>query len=67
MYDGTGDMDAYVAVSDVVYDVTNSAAWTDGTHNGNSAGLDLTDEILSAPHGESVLDGLTIVGEIVAE
>lgn len=67
MYDGQDGMDAYITVSDVVYDVTDSSAWTDGTHNGNSAGLDLTDEILSAPHGESVLAGLTIVGEIVAE
>ncbi len=37
----------------------------DGKHNGNMAGKDLTEAIKKAPHGDSKLKGLKIVGEIV--
>ncbi|GEM_PF-168307 len=65
MYDGQDGADAYVAVSGVIYDVTGVSAWTNGTHNGNMAGQDHTDTITGAPHGASVLDGLTVVGELL--
>ncbi len=65
MYDGKDGNDAYVAVDGVIYDVTGVSAWTGGSHNGNMAGTDVSDVIANAPHGESVLDGLTVVGELV--
>lgn len=65
MYDGKEGNDAYIAVDGVIYDVTGVSAWTNGTHNGNMAGTDVTDAIDSAPHGDSVLDGLEVVGEII--
>ena len=64
MYDGQGDNMGYIAVDGVIYDVTGVAAWTGGTHNGNMAGTDVSDVIDNAPHGDSVLDGLTVVGEL---
>jgi predicted heme/steroid binding protein len=53
---------AYVAIDGVVYDVTGLSAWTDGKHNGNVAGKDLSEVIGNAPHGKSKLKNLTIVG-----
>ncbi len=63
-YDGKNGNPAYVAVDGVIYDVTDGPQWANGTHNGNTAGKDLTDVIKSAPHGESVLAKLTVVGKL---
>ena len=63
-YDGQNGNPAYVAVSGVVYDVTNAKGWSNGAHQGHSAGQDLTSVITSAPHGTSILTGLTIVGTL---
>ncbi|MCF7927133.1 MAG: hypothetical protein K9L74_06135 [Candidatus Izimaplasma sp.] len=66
VYDGTDGNPAYIAVDDVIYDVTGSNRWSDGTHNGFTAGQDLTEQINTiSPHGTSVLDGIPVVGEIV--
>lgn len=65
MYDGKNGNDAYVAVNGVIYDVTGVAAWTNGTHNGNMAGTDVSSAINNAPHGTSVLDGLDVVGTLI--
>ena len=48
----------------VVYDVTNVAAWQDGTHLGINAGNDVTDRIVKAPHGKSTLEKLEVVGKL---
>ena len=63
-YDGKDGKPAYVAVNGVIYDVTNVPAWTNGMHKGNTAGKDLTDVITKAPHGDSVLKNLTVVGKL---
>jgi predicted heme/steroid binding protein len=65
MYDGQDGNDAYVAVNGIIYDVTGVSAWTGGSHNGNMAGQDLSNVINNSPHGTSVLEGLTVVGELV--
>lgn len=63
-YNGQNGTAAYVAVNGVVYDVTNAKNWVNGSHNGHSAGQDLTDAIKQSPHGTSVLSGLPVVGKL---
>jgi predicted heme/steroid binding protein len=63
MYDGTNDNPMYIAYMGLVYDVTNSDAWSSGSHGGADAGTDITAVLANAPHGTSVVDGLTVVGE----
>jgi len=46
-----------------VYDVSASFLWKDGNHQVlHSAGVDLTDAIEQAPHGEDVLEKFPVVG-----
>lgn len=63
-YDGKEGRKAYIAVDGVVYDVTNVAAWQGGTHHGNDAGNDVSDRIVKAPHGKSILEKLEVVGKL---
>ncbi len=64
--DGVDGANAYVIVDGIVYDVTDSARWTEGLHNDFQAGQDLTDEIENiSPHGLDVLDNMPQVGQIV--
>ena len=66
-YDGKNGNPAYVAVDGIIYDVTNVSAWKNGEHNGYSAGNDLTDIIKNkSPHGVKNLEGVPIVGKLVA-
>lgn len=65
-YDGKNGNPAYVAVDGVIYDVSASAKWKDGEHNGYSAGQDLTEIIKSkSPHGLSVLSRMPVVGTLI--
>ncbi len=68
-YDGLEGRDAYVAVDGYVYDVTDSARWNDGNHQGQvQAGQDLTDVIDNeSPHGRSTLDRVPKIGILVDE
>jgi predicted heme/steroid binding protein len=64
-YNGKNGQPAYIAVSVVVYDVTNAQGWSNGSHQGVSAGQDITAALSQAPHGTSVLTGLKVVGKLV--
>ncbi len=65
-YDGKDGRPAYVAIDGVIYDVTDNPKWNNGSHQGNSAGKDLTEELKSrSPHGTTVLSNLPVVGKIV--
>jgi len=56
-FDGQDGRPAYVAYEGVVYDVTESAMWVDGDHEGQHvAGGDLTAEHEDAPHDIYVTD-----------
>jgi predicted heme/steroid binding protein len=56
-YNGQDGQPAYVAYQGVVYDVTESAMWGEGDHEGeHSAGHDLTEEHEDAPHDVYVTD-----------
>lgn len=63
-YNGQNGAKAYVAVNGVVYDVTNAKNWTNGSHEGHSAGQDLSSVINQSPHGSSVLKDLPVVGKL---
>ena len=66
-FDGKHGNPAYVAVDGILYDVSNVGPWKNGDHNGYSAGNDLTDIIKNkSPHGVKNLEGLPIVGKLVA-
>lgn len=63
-YNGENGNKAYIAYKGLVYDVTDVPKWKNGKHNGQKAGTDLTEVLSKAPHGISILEGLTIVGKI---
>jgi len=65
MYDGKDGSMAYIAVNGIIYDVTDE--WNNGFHNGVKAGADVTDNIMGAPHGETVLENLEIIGNLITE
>jgi predicted heme/steroid binding protein/uncharacterized membrane protein/CheY-like chemotaxis protein len=62
-YDGKEGRPAYVAFKGKVYDATHSRLWKNGKHGAaHTAGLDLTEALSKAPHGEEVLARLPILG-----
>lgn len=68
-YDGTGGRPAYVAVDGVVYDLSASSLWPDGTHSrcslGAAAGQDLSVVITQAPASmRSLLQQMPVVGSL---
>lgn len=54
-YNGQNGNPSYVAVNGIVYDVSALQQWKNGTHQGYLAGVDLTKDFQSAPHGTEVL------------
>lgn len=66
LYNGKDGQPAYVAVKGRVYDVTDVPQWQGGEHQGMiEAGLDQTEAIASAPHGEAVLENLPVVAMLL--
>ncbi|HEM56265.1 MAG TPA: cytochrome b5 [Thermodesulfobium narugense] len=62
-FNGKDEKKVYIAYKGKVYDATNSKFWKTGTHmNIHNSGKDLTSEIFAAPHNESMLERLTIIG-----
>ena len=65
-YDGTNGMLALIAYKGKVYDVSGSFLWQDGKHQVlHSAGVDLTDAMASAPHGDDLMERVPVVGTLV--
>ena len=61
--DGSNGRPAYVVVDGIVYDVSKSEYWKGGVHESmHRAGMDLTAELLSAPHGREVLGHMPRMG-----
>lgn len=67
-FNGKDGARAYVAVDGIIYDMTDSAAWKNGGHNGFEAGKDLTDAIKNqSPHGVGNLARVPVVGKLKTE
>jgi len=64
--DGKEGRPAYVAYKGKIYDVTGSKLWQGGSHlKKHSAGIDLTDVLKTAPHGEEKLLKMPVVGRLL--
>ena len=65
-YDGREGRPAYIAYGGRVYDVSSSFLWQNGRHQVlHEAGVDLTDALNQAPHGEDLLERFPVVGMLV--
>jgi predicted heme/steroid binding protein/uncharacterized membrane protein len=63
--DGQDGRPAYIAYKGKVYNVSGSKLWAEGMHQRrHKAGQDLTTEFAVAPHDESVLQGIQLVGQL---
>jgi len=63
-FNGKNGTDAYVAYKGIVYDVTHNSKWNNGSHHGQSAGTDLTDQLSLSPHGDKVFKDLPVIGSL---
>ena len=64
-FNGKNGNPAYVAVNNIVYDVTNNAAWAAASHFGLVAGKDLTSEFASCHAGQNILSKLKVIGKLI--
>ena len=64
-YDGREGRPAYVAYRGKVYDVTDGPNWVNGEHINHLAGVDLTEQMDDAPHGDEALEDYPVVGDYV--
>jgi len=65
-FDGKDGSPAYIAYKGNIYDVSDSRLWKDGTHlRRHIAGLDLTNALGQAPHGEDKVISLPLVGKLI--
>jgi predicted heme/steroid binding protein len=66
-YDGKDNRPAYVAYKGIIYDMSKSRLWKNGSHLAkHSAGNDLTDLLKTAPHGEDKILAMPRVGKLLA-
>lgn len=63
-YDGKEGRPAYIAVRNVIYDVSEFPSWAEGMHFGILAGTDATEEFISC-HSHQVIERLKPVGRLV--
>jgi predicted heme/steroid binding protein/uncharacterized membrane protein len=65
-FDGKGGRPAYIAYKGIIYDITGSRLWKNGTHMmKHHAGTDLTDVLKLAPHDEDKVLAMPQVGMCV--
>lgn len=59
---GQDKPEIWIAFKGVIYDVSGSRLWKNGTHYEHWAGQDLTDELQDAPHTEKVFEKFQPIG-----
>jgi len=65
-FDGKEGRPAYMAFKGIVYDMTHSRLWKNGSHvTKHHAGNDLSDALKNAPHGEEKVLAMPQVGMLV--
>nr|WP_084133535.1 cytochrome b5 domain-containing protein [Clostridium grantii] len=64
-FNGINGNPAYVAVNNVVYDVTKNKKWNQGQHFGIKAGNDVTLDYENCHGGDEILKELTVVGRLI--
>ena len=65
-FDGKEGRPAYIGYRGNVYDVTGSFLWMGGRHMAlHQAGVDLTEVLDTAPHGEDLLERVSLIGKLV--
>ena len=66
-FDGKDGRPAYLAYQGIVYDVTASRLWKNGSHvTKHAAGNDLTELLKTAPHGEDKILAMPRAGRLLA-
>ena len=66
-FDGKEGRPAYVAYNEIIYDVTKSRLWKNGSHvTKHAAGSDLTGILKTAPHGDDKILAMPQVGKLLA-
>ncbi|HSK68039.1 MAG TPA: cytochrome b5 domain-containing protein [Candidatus Limnocylindria bacterium] len=67
-FDGKEGRPAYVAIEGIVYDVSEAPPYkATGEHGGLPAGIDITEAIKEAGHGENPLTKRPVVGRLLLE
>lgn len=65
-FDGKEGRPAYVVYRGIIYDITGSKLWKNGSHlSKHLAGHDLTDELKMAPHGEENIFSMPHAGKLM--
>jgi predicted heme/steroid binding protein len=59
---GQDKPEIWVAFKGLIYDVAESRLWRNGKHYEHWAGQDLTDEMIDAPHLETVFERFKAIG-----
>ena len=66
-FTGKDGSPAYFAYHGMIYNASDSKLWRKGTHVGkHQAGIDLTDVLKLAPHGEDRIFRLPVVGKLLS-
>jgi predicted heme/steroid binding protein len=67
-YDGQEGRPAYIVFHGTIYDVSDSRLWKNGNHMGrHPSGVDLTEVLSQAPHGEDKVMAMPRVGNLLEE
>jgi predicted heme/steroid binding protein len=65
-FDGSEGRPAYIAYQGIIYDMTKSRFWKNGSHMmKHAAGNDLTDMLQTAPHGEDKVLAMPQIGKLL--
>lgn len=66
-FDGKENSPSYIAYRGMVYNMTKSKLWKNGSHvMKHAAGRDLTALLAAAPHGEDKILAMPVVGKLLA-